>query len=150
MTRAGLSRGTIGVLMLVGMSGYPAYGADTKCTMTFTLEGWSVFYQSATGSGTIKCDNGQSARVSIRAKGGGLTVGKSRITNGSGTFSEVAGIEDVFGAYAAAEAHAGMGKSSNAQVVTKGSVSLALSGKGEGIDLGAGFGKFVIEKKGKK
>ena len=149
MKRAWLWGGTIGVLMFAGIAAHPAYGADTKCTMTFTLEGWSVFYQSATGSGTIKCNNGQSAHVSIRAKGGGLTVGKSKITNGSGTFSEVASIEDVFGAYAAAEAHAGMGKSSNAQVVTKGSVSLALSGKGEGIDLGVGFGKFVIEKKRK-
>ena len=35
------------------------------------------------------------------------------------------------------------------QVLTKGIVSLALSGKGEGIDLGVGFGKFVIERKRK-
>ncbi len=149
MKRAWLCRGTIGVLMFAGIAGHPAHGAETKCRLRFTLEGWSVFYKSATGSGTINCDNGQSAHVSIKAKGGGLTVGMSKIANGSGTFSEVADIEDTFGTYAAAEAHAGMGKSSDAQVVTKGSVSLALSGTGKGIDLGVGFGKFVIEKKRK-
>ena len=48
------------------------------------------------------------------------------------------------GDYANAEAHAGAGESSTAQVVTKGSVSLAFSGKGHGIDLGIDFGKFTI------
>jgi hypothetical protein len=37
-----------------------------------------------------------------------------------------------------------------AQVVTKGPVSLALSGKGTGVDLGVAFGEFVIEKEGAK
>jgi hypothetical protein len=107
----------------------------------------SAFYSSASGGGTIKCDNGQSARVSIRAKGGGLTVGRSKISNGTGTFSEVGDIRELFGSYAAAEANAGMVKSSAAQVVTKGTVSLALAGTGEGIDLGVGLGEFVIKKR---
>jgi len=37
-----------------------------------------------------------------------------------------------------------MGTSSDAQVVTKGTVSLALSGKGHGVNLGFAFGKFTI------
>ena len=41
-------------------------------------------------------------------------------------------------------AAAGAGKSAHAQVVTKGDISLALSGKGEGWDLGIAFGNFVI------
>jgi hypothetical protein len=33
-------------------------------------------------------------------------------------------------------------------VVTKGTVSLAFSGTGKGVDLGVTFGEFVIEKRG--
>jgi hypothetical protein len=76
-----------------------------------------------------------------------LSVGKSKISDGTGTFSEVGDIRELFGSYAAAEANAGMVKSSAAQVVTKGAVSLALAGTGEGIDLGVGLGEFVIKKR---
>src|SRR5438093_2859735 len=37
------------------------------CTMTFNLKGWSAFYKTAKGDGTIRCDNGQKARVTIKA-----------------------------------------------------------------------------------
>src|SRR6267142_548229 len=47
------------------------------CRMTFNLKGWSAFYKTAKGDGTIRCDNGQQARVRIRATGGGITFGKS-------------------------------------------------------------------------
>ncbi len=118
--------------------------------MKYSLAGWSAVYSTATGNGTITCDNGQSARVSLRATGGGLTAGKSKIDNGSGTFSEVNDISELFGGYASAEAHAGMVGSSAAQVVTKGTVSLAFAGTGKGIDLGVTFGEFVIEKRSAK
>ena len=129
------------------MLALPARGDATKCTMQYSLAGWSVVYSTARGNGTITCDNGQSAQVSLRAKGGGLTAGKSRISDGRGTFSEVADISELFGSYASAQAHAGMGDSSSAQVVTKGTVSLALSGTGKGIDLGVAFGEFVITRR---
>jgi hypothetical protein len=116
--------------------------------MRFSLEGWSIFYERESGSGTIHCDNGQSARVTIRAKSGGPTAGMSTIEDGSGTFSDVSDISDLFGTYATAEAHAGAGESSAARVLSKGSVSLALSGKGTGFDLGVSFGKFEIEEVG--
>lgn len=122
------------------------HARSTKCTMRFSLEGWSLFYQTASGSGTITCDNGQTASVLISAKGGGLTFGTSKIVNGTGTFSDVYDIEDVFGTYAAADAHAGMIESAAAQVVTKGTVSLALSGTGKGVNLGFGFGKYEISR----
>jgi len=127
----------------------PALGL-TKCTMDYSLSGWSVVYSTASGSGTITCDDGASARVGLRAKGGGLTAGKSKISNGHGTFSDVGNISELYGSYASAQAHAGAGESTSAQVVTKGTVSLALSGRGSGIDLGVTFGNFIITPRKKK
>ncbi|MGO9614583.1 MAG: hypothetical protein ACLPX5_16330 [Dissulfurispiraceae bacterium] len=121
----------------------------TKCRLKFSVQGWSVFYETASGSGSISCDNGKSAQVRIRVKGGGLTAGKSKLS-GHGTFSEVSDIRELFGAYAKAEAHAGVVKSADAQVLTKGSVSLTLTATGSGVDLGIAFGKFTIEPAGKK
>jgi hypothetical protein len=122
-----------------------ARAADTiTCKLTFSTSGWSLFYKTAKGTGTVRCDNGQTQAVSISAKGGGLTVGKSKITDGFGEFANVHTISDVFGSYATGEAHAGAGSSAKAQVMTNGDVSLALAGKGEGWDLGVAFGKFTI------
>jgi hypothetical protein len=133
-------------LLLAAVAMPASAGGPITCKLTFNLAGWSVFYKTASGTGTVTCDNGQSMPVRIRAKGGGLTVGKSRIDNGSGEFSGVFNINDVLGAYASSEAHAGAAKSAKAMAMTKGSVSLALAGKGEGWDLGIAFGKFVIER----
>jgi len=137
----------VALISLIALS-HPAWGGQTKCSLKYSISGWSAGYAAASGSGTVTCDNGQSARVSLRAKGGGLTAGKSKIVNGSGTFSEVADIGELYGTYASAEAHAGMVGSSSAQVVTKGNVSLAFSGTGKGVDLGVTFGEFVIAKQG--
>lgn len=119
-------------------------GGPIECRLTYSMAGWSVFYKTAAGEGTVSCSDGQRLPVSISAKGGGLTFGKSRIDQGVGEFSGVYDIRDVLGGYASAEAHAGAGKSTKAQVVTKGSVSLALTGKGSGWDLGVSFGSFII------
>ena len=125
-----------------------ARAADTlTCKLKFDMAGWSVFYKTASGHGTITCDNGASIPVSIRAKGGGLTVGKSRISNGRGKFTGAYSLNDLIGTYGGAEVHAGAVKSSNAQVVTKGDISLALAGTGQGWDLGIGFGKFEIKRR---
>lgn len=125
----------------------PAQAVDyTKCEMTFSLDGWSIFYKRADGQGTITCDNGQTARVTIAARGGGLTAGKSKIREGKGQFSEVEDISEVFGSYAQARATAGAVKSAEATAMTKGEVSLALAGKGTGWELGVSFGKFTITK----
>ena len=97
------------------------------------------------GTGVVTCDNGQRLAVKISTKGGGISFGKSKIENGTGEFSGVDDIRDVLGTYATAEAHAGAVKSSKAQVMTKGDVSLALAGTGKGWDVGFAFGKFVIE-----
>ncbi|HXO22012.1 MAG TPA: hypothetical protein VOA87_19015 [Thermoanaerobaculia bacterium] len=123
-----------------------ASGKMTDCEMAFTLKGWSAFYKVAHGSGTITCDNGQKAKVKLEAKGGGLTAGRSEIREGHGKFSEVADIDELFGTYATGGATAAAGKAASAGVVTKGEVSLALAGKGTGIELGVSFGKFIISK----
>ena len=121
-------------------------GGLVECKMTYSLSGWSVFYKTATGHGTITCNNGQQATVRVRAKGGGITFGKSEIINGTGDFTGARNISELFGSYAQAEAHAGAGKSVDAQALTKGTVSLALAGKGRGIDIGIAFGKFTISR----
>src|SRR5690242_17917830 len=60
-----------------------ARAGDISCKMTFQLSGWSVFYKTARGTGTVRCSNGQSLQVKLRAKGGGLTFGKTKITDRS-------------------------------------------------------------------
>ena len=135
----------LGALLAVAA---PAHARkDLDCEMRFSLAGWSAFYKTASGEGTVTCTNGDSLRVVIEAKGGGLTFGKSEIRDGRGRFTEVYDIEDVLGAYASAGAHAGAAKAAEAQVLTKGPVSLALSGKGSGWDLGVAFGKFTIRRR---
>ena len=124
----------------------PAKPALTHCEIEFALSGWSVFYKKADGEGTITCDDGQTAKVKISSRGGGLTVGKSKIVKGFGRFTEIERIDDLFGSYANAEAHAGAGKSAAASVVTKGEISLAFQGTGTGVDLGISFGKFTLSR----
>ena len=140
------------VLVSSGAPGRPLASDDSagqklvQCTMKFNLKGWSAFYKTAKGDGTISCDNGQKAKVTIKATGGGLTFGKSEIIGGTGKFSGARGIDELFGSYAQSEAHAGAGKSADAQAMTKGEVSLALHGKGRGVDIGFAFGKFTIDR----
>lgn len=142
-----MPKAMIGVLfaLLLNSAGASA-AADVKCTMKFRMEGWSAFYKTASGTGTIKCSNGQTAAVKLDAKGGGLTFGKSSIEDGHGEFSGATGVQELLGSYVSAEAHAGAVKSSKASVMTKGEVSLALSGTGRGWDLGVAFGKLTISR----
>ena len=123
----------------------PVQAREIDCRLDFEMSGWSVFYKTASGNGTVRCDNGQTLAVRVSSKGGGITFGKSRIEDGVGEFSGIHDIRDVLGTYAAAEAHAGAVKSSKATAMTKGDVSLALAGTGKGFDIGIGFGKFVLE-----
>jgi hypothetical protein len=141
---------TLGALVLTALgtafaAAAPAYATD--CQMRFTLKGWSAFYKVAKGAGTITCTNGQKAKVTLSAKGGGLTAGKSEIRNGLGKFNEVPDISALFGTYVAGGATAGAVKAAGASVMTKGEVSLALSGKGSGFELGVAFGKFTISRR---
>jgi len=118
--------------------------ASIRCELRFEMSGWSAFYKRSSGTGTIRCDNGQSMNVALEARGGGISFGRSRIEDGRGEFSPVDTISDLIGGYASAEAHAGAGASAKGQVVTKGTISLALSGTGRGVDIGIAFGSFII------
>jgi len=133
----------LGAALAIVSPGAYAQG-PIDCRLNFSMAGWSMFYKTSAGEGTVSCSNGQRLAVRISARGGGLTFGKSRIDDGVGEFSGVYNIREVLGGYASAEAHAGAGKATRAQVVTKGSVSLALVGKGSGWNLGVSFGSFVI------
>src|SRR5260370_28884453 len=83
--------------------------AKTVCEMQFTLKGWSAFYKTAKGNGTITCDNGQKASVRIEARRGGLTAGQAQVRDGQGKLSLVNNIRELVGSYGAASAAAGAG-----------------------------------------
>jgi len=136
---------------VTGLSALPvarAHAADATvdCDLKFSVKGWSMIYKHAEGAGTVVCNNGQRANVKINVVGGGLTAGKYRIDDGKGAISHVRSIDDVFGDYAQAGAEAGVVKSGTAEVLTKGTTSLALSGTGTGVNLGVSVGKFTIER----
>ena len=144
----------IGSLVLVGLVALsapvlsPAVAkGETSCKLEFDLVSTAVFYKKGTGSGKVTCDNGQSAAVTIKFHGGGLTFGKDDIVGGRGHFSAVTDISELFGGYAVAEASAGAEKSATAQAMWKGDVSLSLTGSGEGVNVGFSFGKFKILQK---
>lgn len=129
----------------LGMTALPAAAGTMTCKMSYTMTGWSIFYKHASGTGTVSCSNGQRMAVRLSARGGGPTVGKYTIRNGFGEFAGVSSIRDVLGTYASVGADAAAGKAATAQAMTKGDVSLALSGKGEGWNLGIAFTGFTIQ-----
>ena len=139
---------TAAVLLAIAAfhTGPASAAAKTDCEMRFNLTGWAAIYKHAEGNGVITCSNGESMSVNIVARGGGLTAGKYQVEDGKGKFSDVSSLTELLGSYAQGEANAGLVKSGTAQVLTKGTVSLALAGKGEGVDLGVSFGKFTISR----
>jgi len=134
----------LGTLLLYTSHARADHSADLDCKLKFSLSTWSAIYKHSEGHGVVTCENGKSMRVDIVAKGAGLTVGKSQIDGGTGRFSDVHSMPEVLGSYAEAEAHAGVVKSGAAQVLTKGNVSLALAGSGQGVDLGIDVGEFTL------
>jgi hypothetical protein len=143
----GLSALALSLMSLMAVAPAGADAKTTVCKMNYSLKGWSAFYKTSSGWGTITCDNGQTAPVKITTKGGGLMVGKSEIRDGHGKFSEVGSIRELYGSYANVTAVAGAVKSAEAQAMTKGEVSLALAGTGTGVELGVSFDKFTISRR---
>jgi hypothetical protein len=130
--------------LLLGSAGAYADTPDLSCKMQFSLKGWSAIYKSYSGHGTISCSDGSSMRVKLSSVGGGLTAGKSSIDDGHGDFTGVKSIADIPGDYASGGAGAGAVKSAGGQVLSKGEVSVAISGTGRGWDVGVDLGKFSI------
>lgn len=118
---------------------------EVSCKMHFELHGWSAFYKTAKGTADVTCSNGEHMQVHLSSKGGGLTFGKSSI-EGVGKFSGIFHVDEILGTYVVGEAHAGAAASARGTVMTKGNVSLALSGTGKGWNLGVDFGKFTISR----
>jgi hypothetical protein len=125
----------------------PSFAADNlSCRLSFEMKGWSAIYKTATGTGTVTCSNGATMAVTLESRGIGLTAGKSSIDAGKGVISGVKNIDEILGSYAAADASAGAVKSAGATVLTKGEVSLALSGTGRGWDVGVSISDFTIKR----
>lgn len=140
----------IAAVLMLGLAGVVAHAAAPKkidCELKYRLAGWSAFYKTSKGEGTITCDNGQSMRVTLTLKGGGVTFGKTKIDDGRGKFSEVSNINDLLGGYADAGVEAGAVKSTEAKILTNGTATLALAGKGEGWNIGVSGAKFTIKRK---
>lgn len=139
-------RGFCFATLLAALSAPVSAASDVNCKMRYSMSGWSAIYKIYKGSGTVTCNNGQSMKVSLKSEGGGLTAGKSTIDDGRGEFTGVRDITDVLGDYATGTGHAGVGESASASGLTKGDVSLSLTGSGRGVDLGVDFGKFTISR----
>lgn len=135
------------VVLAMGIAPAAQAAGNIDCELRYNLTGWSAFYKTSSGTGTITCENGASIPVKISAKGGGLTVGRTTITDGRGRFTGAYSLDDLLGTYAAAEVHASASRANDAQAMTKGDISLALAGTGRGWSIGIGFGKFVIERR---
>ncbi|MBS4051860.1 hypothetical protein [Methylomonas rivi] len=134
----------VSMAVLFNMIAMPAFADPmTSCTMTYKLSGWSFVYKQYDGVGHVSCRNGQRAQVGLSSKSIGFTIGKSEI-EGTGVFSDVRNLNEIYGHYAALEGHAGVTKSVDGQVLTSGEISLALSGKGRGIDIGVTLGALTI------
>ena len=51
-----LASGAPVALALLAVLAPAAQAGPTKCSLAFDLQGWSVFYKAARGTGIIKCD----------------------------------------------------------------------------------------------
>ncbi|MDD1619898.1 MAG: hypothetical protein LUQ11_00340 [Methylococcaceae bacterium] len=118
----------------------------STCTMTYSMKGFSLAYKQYDGFGEVQCRNGQKAQVVLSSKSVGFTIGKSEI-DGEGHFTDVKDIQEIFGNYVSLGNHFGFLKSIDRQVLTKGEVSLALIGKGRGIDIGFTIGDLNITRR---
>lgn len=118
----------------------------TSCTMTYRLSGFSLVYKQYDGIGNISCSNGERAQVALASKSVGFTIGKSEI-EGTGVFSSVRNLNEIYGSFVALEGHAGATDSVDAQILTRGEISLALSGKGRGVDIGVTLGALTISRR---
>ena len=122
------------------------YAGLMTCTMKFKMSGLSLIYKHYDGTGEVQCRNGDKAQVILTSNSVGFTIGKSEI-EGDGVFSEVKSINEIFGDYASMESHVGFVNSYDAQLLTRGEISLALKAQGRGIDIGATFGALNIKRR---
>ena len=117
---------TLAVALLGTSAAFAADRPALDCMIRFQLSGWSAIYERVDGTGIVACADDTSLPVLIQARGAGLTVGKSKVTSGTGKFADVHQISDVLGRYAQGDFQAGVATSGAAQLLTNGKVSLGL------------------------
>jgi hypothetical protein len=137
----------IAVIILIGLPQAAVADSGITCKMSYRLKGWSFAYKQYDGTGEVSCSNGQNAHVLLASKSLGFSIGVSEI-EGTGQFTALKDINEVYGLFASLEGHAGVTKSGSGQVMTRGVVSLALSGMGRGIDIGVTLGGLMISPAG--
>ncbi|AIF47097.1 hypothetical protein [Dyella japonica] len=138
------SRLVASVLLACAFAMPAAHAADElDCKLHFELSSWSLIFKHVSGKGTVTCSDGQSMKVKLEANGGGLSVGRSRIDDGNGVFTALHSISEVPGTYADVNATTAI-KAGDAQVLTKGVVSLAIAGVGHGVEMGITVGELTI------
>ena len=137
----------IAAIALISLSHTAAADNAITCKMSYRLKGWSFAYKQYDGTGEVSCSNGQNARVLLASKSLGFSIGASEI-EGTGQFTALKDINEIYGLFASLEGHAGVTKSGSGQVLTRGVVSLALSGEGRGIDIGVTLGGLMISPAG--
>ena len=143
-------RATVALIALVAgtssLQPVHADGAGLDCTLKFYLSTWSVVAKHSEGSGIVKCEDGATMRVHIVAKGASL-AGKAHVDGGTGRFSPLRSLAEILGSYdGASDAKT---TSSSDLVLTKGAVSLAIAGTGEGVDLRVDVGELTLTRGGK-
>lgn len=145
-----MSRIALGVGVMLGVTAFAIYpdpapavdARDLACTMKFDLSTWAVPDKPSEGSGIVTCESGATLRVRIVAKGAHLHDATSMVDGASGAFTGVRRITDILGAYADADTERAV--TEDAQILSKGSVMLAIAGGNKHVDLGTGLGEFIV------
>ncbi|MDO8526565.1 MAG: hypothetical protein Q7T03_02635 [Deltaproteobacteria bacterium] len=71
----------------------------TECQIAFHIKVRAELLQSGKGEGNLTCDNGESLPVIVKTAGSWIVISKSKIAEGSGVFSRVSSIQQLFGLY---------------------------------------------------
>lgn len=145
-----MMRTRLGVLVLAILMASPLLASGEKakidCKLAFSLKGWAALYETAHGTGTIMCSNGEKMDVVLNSKGFGLAAGEAKVVAGRGVFSPVEKPEDLLGTYIGKSAVAAAGESDAAAAFVKDDVSLAIYGQGKGFGLSSGDSRLTIER----
>jgi len=124
-----MSRIALGVAVFLAVTTFVIYPPpptvhpnDLVCTMTFDLSTWFVPSKSSERRGVVDCGDGATLRVRIVASGARL----HEVDGASGTFTSVHSVAEFLGSFADADAERAL--ADDAQVLSKGSETLTLSG----------------------
>jgi hypothetical protein len=147
MTQRGILGAALALLLAAPVLGEEGAGGKIACKMQFRMKGWAAIYESAEGTGTITCSNGETIEVALESKGVGLAAGKAEFSDARGVFSPVERTEELLGTYLGQSGVAAAGKAEGAAAFVKGDVSLAVYGEGEGAGLSSGGARLTIARR---